>query len=77
MLKQVNSVLNIIIGSTIGVFLGKGIYVFWDYKNHSELYATQSAPWYTSILVCGILALITLIICFTIKFILHYWGKEL
>ncbi len=60
MLKKLNSFLNIIIGSFIGVFIGRGIYVFWEYKTYPDLYAMQSAPWYTSIFVNGIVTLILL-----------------
>ena len=33
-LKKLNRILNIVIGSFIGVFIGHGIYVYWDYKTH-------------------------------------------
>ena len=58
MLKKLNQITNITIGSFVGVFIGCGIYVFWDYKKHPDLYAMQSAPWYTSIFVYGIVMLI-------------------
>lgn len=60
MLKRVNQTLNILIGSFLGVFIGHGLCVFWDYKTHPDLYAIQSSPWYTSILVHGI---VTAVIC--------------
>lgn len=60
MLKRLNQIINIVIGSFVGVFIGYGIYVFWDYKIHMDLYAAQSAPWYTSIFVYGIAMLIFL-----------------
>ena len=31
-LRKVNSILNIVIGLNIGIFVGYGICVFWDYK---------------------------------------------
>lgn len=60
MLKKLDQILNIIIGSSLGVFIGHGIYVFWDYKTHPGLYAMQSAPWYTGIVVYGIATLVVL-----------------
>ena len=48
-MKKVNNVLNIIIGSFVGVFIGHGLYVLWNFKTRPELYAMQSAPWYTSL----------------------------
>ena len=71
MLKKINRILNIIIGSFIGVFIGHGIYVFWDYKTHPGLYAMQSAPWYTSILVYGLFTIVVLIAGIIIKLIIR------
>lgn len=53
MLDKLNSILNIMIGSFIGVFLGHGLFVIYDFKTHPDLYAMQSAPWYTSIALYG------------------------
>lgn len=60
MLKKLNQIINIVMGSFVGIFVGYGIYVFWDYKTHSDLYAAQSAPWYTSIFAYGIVLVILL-----------------
>lgn len=76
MLKKINSILNIIIGSFIGVFIGHGIYVFGDYKTHPDLYAMQSAPWYTSILVYGLFTIVVLIVGIIIKLIIRLRLKE-
>lgn len=76
MLKKVNSILNIVIGSVIGVFIGHGIYTFWDYKTHPDLYAVQSAPWYTSILVYGIFTLIVLIVAILTKLMIRCRLKQ-
>ena len=37
-----------------GLWMAAGIYTYWDYKTHPELYAQMSAPWYTPILLSGI-----------------------
>ena len=71
MLKKINGILNIVIGSVIGVFIGHGIYIFWDYKTHPDLYAVQSAPWYTSISVYGIFTIIVLIVAILIKLMIR------
>ena len=76
MLKKINSILNIIIGTSIGVFIGHGIYVFWDYKTHPDLYAMQSAPWYTSILVYGLFTIVALIVGIIIKLIIRCRFKQ-
>ena len=55
MLRKLNCFLNIVIGSFIGVFIGFGIYKFWHFKTYPNLYAMQSAPWYTELLLDGAL----------------------
>ena len=52
-MKKVYDFLGLLIGVCIGVFLGKVIFTVWDYMTFPGLYAMQSAPWYTSILVSG------------------------
>ena len=76
MLRKINSILNIIIGSSIGVFVGHGIYVYWDYKTHPDLYDMQSAPWYTSILVYGLFTIVVLIAGIIIKLIIRRRLKQ-
>lgn len=70
-LKKLNYILNIVAGSFIGVSIGHGIYVFWEYKTHPGLYAMQSAPWYTSIFVYGIVMLILLAVVVIAKLIIR------
>lgn len=43
----------------IGVFIGSSVYRYCDYITHRELYATYSAPWYSSIQINAIFTLIT------------------
>ena len=76
MWKKINSILNIIIGSSIGVFIGHGIYVCWDYKTHPDLYAMQAAPWYTTILVYGLFTIFALIVAIMIKLIIRRRLKQ-
>ena len=75
-MKKLNHMLNIIIGSVMGVFVGRGLYIAWNFKTRPELYAMQSAPWYTSILVDGAFALAVLLICIVIKVIIKRNGKD-
>ena len=74
MLKKLNHVLNIIVGSFVGILLGHGIYVFWDYKTHPALYAMESAPWYTSILLYGLFTLMVFVMAMIAKFIIRKKG---
>ena len=67
MKKKINQILNIIMGSFIGVFIGSGLYKYWDFQKYPDLYAIQSAPWYTSILINGLLTLVLLAVCMIVK----------
>ena len=75
-MKKLNAILNIIIGAFAGVFIGHGVYVVWNLKTRPELYAMQSAPWYTSILVYGAFTIVMLLICFVIKVIIKHKQEK-
>ncbi|MEI3403884.1 MAG: hypothetical protein V8Q87_07630 [Blautia wexlerae] len=64
MLRKLNCFLNIVIGSFIGVFIGFGIYKFWHFKTYPNLYAMQSAPWYTELLLDGALVAVLVVVCY-------------
>lgn len=76
MLKRLNYILNIIIGSFIGVFVGHAIYVILDYKVQPDLYMMQSAPWYTSIFVHGACTVAIVIVSIIIKIIIRKKRKQ-
>ncbi len=44
MLKKLNQITNITIGSFVGVFIGCGIYVFCDYKKHGIASGKRKKP---------------------------------
>ena len=67
MKKKINQILNIIMGSFISVFIGSGLYKYWDFQKYPDLYVIQSAPWYTSILINGLLTLVLLAVCMIVK----------
>lgn len=73
--KKMNEVLNGIMGAFTGVFLGHGILEVWRYNTRPELYALQSAPWYTGILVYGAFIVVVLVICMVIKVIWNHYSK--
>ncbi len=70
MKKKINQILNIIMGSLIGVFIGSGLYKYWHFQKYPDLYVIQSAPWYTGILINGLLVLVLLAVCMIVKVIL-------
>ena len=73
MLRKLNCFLNIVIGSFIGVFIGFGIYKSWHFKTYPNLYAMQSAPWYTELLLDGALVAVLVVVCIILKLII--WRK--
>ncbi len=76
MKENVNWILNILMGSMFGVWLGHGLYVLWDYKTHPDLYAMQSAPWYTSILTYSLFTVVGVGIVLLVKVLLRkLWRK--
>ena len=70
MLRKMNCFLNIIIGSFIGVFIGFGIYKFWHFNTYPNLYAMQSASWYTELLLGGALVAVVVVVCIILKLII-------
>ena len=74
-MKKLNHILNIIIGSVMGAFVGRCLGIAWNFKTHPDLYAMQSAPWYTSLLVDGAFVLVVLLVCIVIKVIIKVKGK--
>lgn len=43
-------------GSIIGIYAGYCLATYINYRRHPQLYALQSAPWYTELILAGILA---------------------
>lgn len=74
-MKKINQILNIIMGAFVGVFIGHSVYKFWDYRTHPDLYAMQSAPWHTSILIYGIFTIIVLLVILILKLIIKKCTK--
>lgn len=77
MLKRLNIILNYVIGSFIGVFIGQSIYKYFDYKKHPGLYELQSAPWYTSIQIYGMATGIVIFIAIVLKFLIKRKQKRI
>lgn len=76
-MKNLNDILNTIMGASVGVLIGHGVYVVWNFKARPGLYAMQSAPWYTSILVYGAFTLVVLLVCVIIKVIIKRKAKKM
>ena len=70
-IKKINTFLNCLIGAFIGVFIAESISTYWDYKTHPEIYEVTSAPWYTSIILFGIITLAIILVPLIVKFIIR------
>lgn len=68
-LEKWNNSLNILIGSSIGVFLGYSIYKYCHYRKYPGLYELQSAPWHTSIQIYGLASGVVIVIAIIFKFL--------
>ena len=70
-MKKLNNLLNVMMGSFFGVFVGRSIHAYWFYKTHPDIYVHFSSPWYTDIifyaLVSGVIIVALLIAKFFIK----------
>ena len=57
MSKKINQILNILIAALIGALIGHAVYRMVDFHTRPSLYAMNSAPWYTGILLqCAVTA---------------------
>lgn len=67
MIGKLNKILNTVMGSSIGVFIGYTAYVYYHYRKYPNLYAIQSAPWYTSIMLYGLCTTVVLFVAIILK----------
>lgn len=76
MLEKLNNILNIVMGSSIGVFIGHAVYVYFDYRKYPDLYAIQSAPWYASIMTYGLCTTFILLVAMILKVLIKKKLKK-
>ena len=60
----------------VGVLIGHSVYRYIDFRKHPELYAMQSAPWYTSIIVQGVVTIAIMAVCMIVILILRKKDKN-
>jgi len=75
-MKRINQILTWVIYAFAAVFLINSIYDFWQYMANPAAYLFYSAPWYTGILVYGVLALGIILLCLLGKLVLKYLAKK-
>lgn len=61
----------IIMGCFWGAFTGYVLFIYWNYQKNPDWSVMQSAPWYTRILLYGVITLAVLIVCFIMKRIMR------
>ena len=71
-----NTILNIIMGSSVGVFIGHLASEYFQYKKFSELHAVQSAPWYVSSVIYGLVSVLIIITLSIVKINLNKKQKN-
>lgn len=76
-MKTVERAALCIMGSFIGVFIGSGIWKYWNYKKHPEFYIQNSAPWYTGLILNGIVTLVVVLICMVIIAVIKRKSAQL
>ncbi len=71
-MKKLNAILNILMGSFFGVFIGDLIATYRNYRQFHEVYdAANSAPWYYGAFSGLILFVAIVILCVVIKLIIR------
>ena len=53
----------IVMGVIIGVFIGRAVWQYVDFRIHHQVYAAWSAPWYVALLPHGVLTLAAVLAC--------------
>ena len=75
-MRKIKKILNAIMSVCLGYYMGHCIFVLWNHHRHPEYYAMQSAPWYTSLWVYGLMLLAVVLVCMIIKMILRHIEKR-
>ena len=71
-MKNLHAILNILMGSFFGVFIGDLIANYNHYRQFHEIYdASNSAPWYYGASSSLILFVAVVIVCMVTKLIIH------
>lgn len=73
MRKNINILLNVMMGGSIGIFIWSSVFCWLDYRKHPDFYAAQSAPWYTGIQIHALLLTAVLAVCLLLK---HFNNRK-
>lgn len=53
-MKKLYETLRLFLGCDVGVFVGRCICQYWNFKARPDLYAMQPVPWYQGLKVQGL-----------------------
>ena len=70
-MEKLYRILKIFLWCAIGIFVGQSIYQCYDYYARPGLYASNSAPWYTSILLSGVVTLIIVLLMLLVMWMIQ------
>ena len=62
MLDRICKTLRIAAAALAGAWAGYALWQWWDFFARPGLYAMQSAPWYTGVLLCGAAAAVLVLV---------------
>ena len=70
-MKRLYATLKLFLGCSICIFLGRCIYLYFDFKARPDLYALQSAPWYVDFdsqgIITAVLAAVLLAVMWLVR----------
>ncbi len=76
MIQKIKSKMGIVIGSTVGAWLGNVLWRWIDYRQHEGLYQPASAPWYAGLLPFTVMMGGLLLIEIALYLFLRYRVKK-
>ena len=75
-MKKWYLILKIVLWCVIGVFAGSSIYQVYDYMKRPGLYMMNSAPWYLSIVVNGLMTAAVVVVLLIFMKIIKKMNKK-
>ena len=61
-MKKLYETLRLFLGCDVGVFVGRCIVQYWDFKARPDLYAMQPVPWYQGLKVQAIITAVLAVV---------------
>ena len=79
MLDRICMILRIAAQALAGAWASYALWQWWDFSARPGLYAMQSAPWYTGVLLCGAAAAVLVLVLLAAAWLLRRgqrrWGR--